>query len=358
MNSPIEQIKQYCNGQWDSVIETLTGFSGKPTHCPKHGGKSGKAFYGKRGKYADQGTTFCNTCGCNHDGINSLVFITERSYSEVVKMLIDYMGGLESTPEELEKMKKRQEAQKRKQAYIERKHFYKALNDIIDLVKSSEYLNDARQYFINRGLKPLANCYYQNIRFIRNAEHYENGVMHSNNAIIGIMRNLDNKIRNVQRIFLDDAFNKADCENPKKMMPSPKEGWHSGSAIWMKAKFNQMPGVVHVSEGFENGHAVLSQAPLYVDMACCLTAGNLARFDIPSNTQKLIIWADNDGDKQTKDGDIINVGIDSAKQLKERAKAMGIEAVILAPKEIGDWNDYPERCKAMWNKLISILEAA
>ena len=38
-------------------------------------------------------------------------------------------------------------------------------------------------------------------------------------------------------------------------MPSPKEGWHSGSAIWMKAKFNQMPGVVHVSEGFENGHA-------------------------------------------------------------------------------------------------------
>ena len=216
MNSPIEQIKQYCNGQWDSVIETLTGFSGKPTHCPKHGGKSGKAFYGKRGKYADQGTTFCNTCGCNHDGINSLVFITERSYSEVVKMLIDYMGGQESTPEELEKMKKRQEAQKRKQAYIERKHFYKALNDIIDLVKSSEYLNDARQYFINRGLKPLANCYYQNIRFIRNAEHYENGVMHSNNAIIGIMRNLDNKIRNVQRIFLDDAFNKADCENPKK----------------------------------------------------------------------------------------------------------------------------------------------
>ena len=42
MPNIISTIKQQCDGRWDSIIETLTGFTGKPSYCPQHHGKSGK----------------------------------------------------------------------------------------------------------------------------------------------------------------------------------------------------------------------------------------------------------------------------------------------------------------------------
>lgn len=360
MDSPITQIKNYCNGQWDNIISALTGFDGKPTHCPQHGGKTGKAFYGKKGKYRDTGMTWCNTCGCNSDGISTLSFITGESTSEVVKRLIDYMGGLEVDQDYLEKMKERQKADAKKRRFKSNLHFKKAINDIYELVKGSDFLEDAKQYFTKRGLKPIANCYYRDIRFVKAVTHYEDASQFTHDAVIGIMRNLDNKIRNVQRVFIDHDFSKAtNCENPKKLMPSPKEGWHNGSAVWMRAKHNQMPGVIHVCEGFENGHAVISESPIpYIDMACCLTAGNLAQFEIPEGTTTLIIWADNDGFTTKKDGTVVNVGLDDARILKSRAIEMGINAIIMAPQQEGDWNDYTDRLHLAWDKLLSRLNAA
>lgn len=358
MNDPISQIKSHCDGHWDVVIEALTGFNGKPTHCPRHGGNSGKAFYGKKSKYAQTGMTFCNTCGCNNDGINSLAFIKNSSIADAVKLLIEYIGGIEMDADDRLEMEKRRKALAEKQRQSERQHFKKAISDINQLINASDYLNEARRYFVNRGLKLLANCYYRDIHFVRSAKHYENGIELEHDAIIGIMRDVDHNIRNVQRIFVDSDFNKASCDHPKKMMPAPKEGWQNGSAVWMRPKFNQMSGVLHVCEGIETGHAVLSNSPLYAEMACCLTAGNLAQFDIPKDIGVLVIWADNDGETMTADGSKINTGIDKAKQLKEKAKSDGIHTIIISPTQKGDWNDYQDECKQKWHQLLNRLKVS
>ena len=349
MRNIISNIKQHCDGQWDNVIEALTGFNGKPTYCPQHRGKSGQAFYGKKHDYARTGITFCNTCGCHNDGINTLAFITEKSIAEVVKMLIHYLGDIDTGNEV--KIQVKPKIQANSHVIDERQHFKKATRDIKTLVKNSVVLGDARQYFINRGLKPLADCYYQDIRFAHAVSHYENEAEQKHNAILGVMRDLENNIRNIQRIFVDSDFNKANCLHPKKMMPSPKLGWHNGAAVWMKAKFNQMPKVLHISEGIENGHAVLNQSPFYIDMACCLTATNLTKFQMPENIKKLIIWADNDGDTVTPNGKAINTGLDSAHKLKLRVESCGIQAMIIVPDQKGDWNDYPRQCTVAWDNI-------
>ena len=339
----IGHIKDYCYGRWDTVIEAITGFTGKPSYCPQHGGKSGKAFYGKKHHYAQTGITFCNTCGCRNDGINTLAFITGQSISEVIKMLVGYIGDIKIGEQPVVAVKPCRNTNK---------HDKQAQYNIDKLYQKSVELGHAKAYFINRGLKPLVNCYYHDIRFAKNVSHYEERQYKQHDAVLGIMRHLDNRICNIQRIFIDDHGNKVDCHHPKKMMPTPETGWHNGAAVWMRAILNQWPHVLNVSEGIENGHAVLSQSPFHVDMACALTAANLAKFKIPTGIQKLVIWADNDGETRTKQGNIVNAGIDYATQLKHRAESIGVEAIIVAPEKIGDWNDYLIPCRIAWDNIV------
>lgn len=346
MPNIISTLKQQCDGRWDIIIETLTDFTGKPSYCPQHHGKSGKAFYGKKRHYARTGITFCNTCGCQNDGINTLVFITNQSIRQVVKMLVDYLGGIHTN-------KTITTPTKTKYHRLDAaEYFEKAVKNINTLVEHSAALGKAKQYFINRGLQPLADSYYQDIRFAQDVSHYENESEHKHDAILGIMRDVNNTIRNVQRIFVDAAFNKAPCLYPKKMMPAPELGWHNGAAVWMKASSNDMPDVLHLSEGIENGHAVLNQSPGHTQMACCLTATNLTKFRLPANIRKLIIWADTD-DALLPNGNKVNTGLDSAHKLKLGVESCGVQVIIIAPDKKGDWNDYPQQCKAAWDNIAT-----
>tara|TARA_R110002167_G_scaffold93474_1_gene250457 strand:- start:6003 stop:7085 length:1083 start_codon:yes stop_codon:yes gene_type:complete len=351
-NNPIAEIKTQCNGRWDSVIKDLTGFDGKPTHCPLHGGDSGKAFYGKRNEYAQSGKSFCNSCGCNSDGINTIAFITQGTVSDVVKRIMEYLNGYQVSEVDQAKLEQQQKIEAKKRFIREKKRFSKAMQDIINLINESEWIGDGINYFEQRGINRLANCYYRDIRFVKGAEHYDEGNTLQNDAIICLMRNSEGKVRNIQRIFLDESHKyKAKCESPKKMMPTPKENWHMGSAVRLAAKFNQMEGTEHVCEGVETGLSILSQTDTFTNMNCCLTAGNLSQFDIPKETKRLVIWADNDESTDLQ-GKPINVGVQNANKLKDKAEELGIEVHIIAPPMVGDWNDFPDLCKLMWSHLI------
>ena len=346
--SLISQIKSQCDGRWDLVIESLTGFNGKPNHCPNHGGDSGRAFYGKKKEYAQTGKSFCNTCGCNVDGINTIAFILNVSIKDSIKLIIEYLGGV--TSQSVPAMVMNQQAIADKQRL--RKRFQIRMNDIIQLIDRSSWISRSDQYFEQRGIKRLANCYYRDIRFVEDVEHFENEQKFTHDAYIFLLRNQEGKVRNVQRLFLNDAHNqKADCDSPKKMMPTPVNNWHRGSAVRLKPKFEQTPGIEHVCEGAETGLSILSQAPIYTNMNCCLTAGNLADYEIAKGTRVLVIWADHDNAKNRQD-DIINTGLEKAMILKNRAESEGVQVIINMPTPVGDWLDYPAQCKIAWHQLF------
>jgi putative DNA primase/helicase len=340
LNDPIHIIKKHFNGQWDYAIQALTGFDGNPTHCPRHGGKSGRAFYGKKGKYSETGMTFCNTCGCQSDGISTIAFITNNSLSQVIKDLMSLMGG--------NPIQHRQTDKKpvRNNDYIV---FKKAMDGLYSLVGKTQTLPSTVSYFANRGIKQLANCYYRDIRFAESIEHYEGTTKLVNHAIVCLIRNSEGKIRTMQRIFLDESLgHKAPCESPKKIMPAPRERWMSGSAVWLKPKYKKRPNELHVCEGVETGLSIVSQSGAYIEMACTLSATNLAVFEIPSNIKKLVIWADHDAKISTGENEV-QAGLDKAKILKTRAEDLGIEVTIHLPSKIGDWNDWQDECASIFS---------
>ena len=352
----ISKIKAQCDGRWDVIIKDLTGFDGKPTHCPHHGGKSGKAFYGKRNRYAQTGIAWCNTCGCQADGIATISFILNRSISDTLKILIEYLGGVDVSSEEMTRLNLKRKSFEEKALIKKRRFFRKALNDIVQLIDQSKWIGNALSYFEERGIKKMANCYYRDIRFVASVTHYENDVELTHDALIFLLRNQDGKVKNVQRLFLNESHNqKAECDEPKKLMPSPKHNWHTGSAVRLKPKFDQMSGVEHVCEGGETGLSILSQAPVFTNMNCCLTAGNLAEYEIAPGTKHLVIWSDHDA-SYDREGKLINTGGDAALTLKERAESMGIKVDIIAPIQIGDWLNFPEECKSAWQHLLLTIK--
>jgi hypothetical protein len=122
-------------------------------------------------------------------------------------------------------------------------------------------------------------------------------------AIVFIIRDENNKIKGLQRVYLNDDGSKANIDGSKRVIGTIKQ-----NAI----KFGKIKDELHLAEGPETAIAIYKA--IKSSVWCCINATNLLHQLIPKTVSKVHIWADKDrsetgqreaikaADKYLKDG--------------------------------------------------------
>lgn len=102
-------------------------------------------------------------------------------------------------------------------------------------------------------------------------------------AIVFIIRDSNNKVKGLQRVYLNNDGTKASIDGRKRVIGTIKH-----NAI----KFGNIKDEIHLCEGPETAIAIYKaiKRPVW----CCLNATNLSCQVIPKSVSKVHIWADKD----------------------------------------------------------------
>lgn len=164
------------------------------------------------------------------------------------------------------------------------------------------------------------------------------GLMHAGTkhpALIGGVQAVDRKLVAIWRIFLDAngrAITDADGKKVKLGLGSA-----SGGAV----RLGPVTKTLRVAEGLETALAVQRLTSRDASTWALLSTSGMIGFEIPAGVERLEIYADGDRHRMHKiTGALMPPpGIEAAKQLKEKANAKGVEAVIYPSPEPDDWLD-------------------
>ena len=160
------------------------------------------------------------------------------------------------------------------------------------------------------------------LRFHPACYHRDAGGMQSRPALIAAVTNAACDITGVHRTWLaDDGRHKAPVETPRRAM-----GDVLGNGVRFGWSVADGPIVIAAGEGIETMLSLRMVMP-GMAMVATLSAGHLGGFDIPDCIRRIYIAADGDG-----------AGRHGLERLSARARASGIEALVLRPV-LGDFND-------------------
>ncbi|CAO3456083.1 hypothetical protein [Azospirillum argentinense] len=137
-------------------------------------------------------------------------------------------------------------------------------------------------------------------------------------ALIAAVTALDGRLTGVQRTWLDPSG------RGKAPMPSPRRAL--GHLLGNGVRFGVARDVLAAGEGVETILALRTALPA-LPMVAALSAGHLAALRLPPTLRRLYVARDNDA-----------AGRRAVDRLENRAEALGIEALVLAPV-LGDLND-------------------
>ena len=136
--------------------------------------------------------------------------------------------------------------------------------------------------------------------------------------MIAAVTNLDGEITGAHRTWLDPLRqDKAPIDTPRRAM---------GHLLGHGVRFGMAQDCLAAGEGIETMLSLRCVLPV-LPMIAALSAGHLSAIRFPATLRRLYIARDRDpaGDK-------------AAEGLIDRAKAAGIEAIVLSPS-LGDFND-------------------
>jgi hypothetical protein len=137
-------------------------------------------------------------------------------------------------------------------------------------------------------------------------------------AMIAAVTSLDSAVTGVHRTWLDPAgLGKAAIETPRRAL-----GHLLGSAV----RFGVARDVLAAGEGIETMLSLRCAVPA-MPVAAALSAANLVAILFPATLRRLYIARDNDP-----------AGDNAVAKLAARARAAGIEALVLSPR-LGDFNE-------------------
>ena len=146
----------------------------------------------------------------------------------------------------------------------------------------------------------------------------EVGPTEAHPALITAVTDLDRRITGVHRTWLSaDGTTKAQLDPPRKAM-----GNLLGHAVW----FGGVDDVLAAGEGIETLLSLRQALPLLPAIAA-LSAAHLAAVRLPATVRRLYVLCDRDP-----------AGERACTRLLDRARAVGIEGVILLPR-LGDFNE-------------------
>ncbi|MGQ9370688.1 DUF7146 domain-containing protein [Azospirillum sp. ST 5-10] len=174
----------------------------------------------------------------------------------------------------------------------------------------------AEAYLRNRGLADVRNA--GSLRFhprccYRDGERFAHGP-----ALVAAVTRPDGGVTGVLRTWLDPAG------GAKAVMPAPRRAL--GLLLGNGVRFGVARDVLAAGEGIETVLALRTALPGLPAIAA-LSAGHLAALGLPPTLRRLYVARDNDP-----------AGHRAAERLRQRAGALGIEALLLTPLA-GDVND-------------------
>lgn len=322
----VAELKELAKGKWAGIFEDLAprrsatatdhclaeAYSANGFHvsCPVHGGFDGFRLFSD---FNQTGGTVCNTCRAHPDGFSTLAWLLEKehksgAYKEAIQRIANWLQ-VDHTYQERKERKP-----------LEFKPLMdpvKAFAKISEVWRASQVLkgSPAEKYLINRGIYP------ENIpkvlRFHPGLPYWDaknKKDLGTWPCLLAPIRDRDNKIISVHRIFLTPDGQKAPVPDAKKMMAMCGE--MRGTAI----KLFDAGEVLGVAEGIETALAAhaISRMPVW----SCVTAPLMEQVDIPDVVKTLVIWADLDRSVR---------GREAAETLADRAEKLGKRVEICMP---------------------------
>nr|WP_244467733.1 toprim domain-containing protein [Pseudorhizobium banfieldiae] len=154
-------------------------------------------------------------------------------------------------------------------------------------------------------------------------------------ALIGGVQSRNRKLTAVWRIFLrQDGTVLKDADGKKVKLGL-------GPAVGGAVRLGPVGETLRLTEGIETGLGVALLTSSKASVWATLSTSGMINFEIPEGVKRLEIYADGDRHRLNKrTGDLMDPpGIAAAKQLQERARKEGVEAVLFPSPEPDDWLD-------------------
>jgi hypothetical protein len=319
--------KELSKGRWEHILYALSPAlhpaldkrSRGHVACPVHGGKDG---YRMMPSFADDGRSFCNTCGNKRDGFATLMWANgwtaRETLDEVMMMLTgDKRGGV-LTPR-MQKIEPAKVAQKDNTAMVN--SLNRVMEGCVRLDHPSAELG--RLYLARRGLKqPMTASlfFHPRLAYYDPKEQRTTGY---HGAIVAPVFSGDGLPVTLHRTYLDEFGNKLNVESPKKMMAYPEDRKILGGAI----RLAKPAAVFGAAEGIETALAAMEGTGIPV--WATVNATLMEFMEIPEQVELLVVFSDKDRPSEQHPR---GHGQEAAQKLVERAIAMGKQAIAITPR--------------------------
>ena len=330
----LSDLKTAAEGKWHFIFEDLAGpelgdaLAAAPEHvaCPKHGGTDGFRMFEH---YHTTGRSVCNTCGAMKSGLDTLMHAKGWSLTQAADELSKWLGKDAGAGRTVQRKpppptKPRIDPQV---AYRKVREVWKGTSSIFG--------SPAETYLLKRGIGPWAVSpalrFHPGLRYTQyNKETKSYDYLGTFPALVAPVRNVNNELVTLHRIYLTEEGLKAPVPEVKKMMSQFRD--LHGSAIRL---FPLEDDTLGIAEGIETACAVRTIS--YMPMWAGVFATMLEQVEIPPQIKRVVVWADRD---------VSNRGIEAANALAERLEKLGLKVEVHLPpcaipdgKKGVDWLD-------------------
>lgn len=268
---------------------------------------------------AKGGLGFCNAQGAM-SGVGMIAFLNASTTKEVASQIHKFLDGktidIVKTRTDIELARNKQKNQDLHKLDFSRKLISKILKQPINNKFRDSYLK-------SRGLEKAIPMLNNDIRSIANL--YYNKTTHLP-AMVSVVRNEDNKIAFLHKVYLDDKGNKAMIDAPKQVT------YHTRADAYQRPFLAQVNSptknnskVEHVAEGIETALAVALITKNKDRVVSSINSHGMTMFEPQANTKQVHIWADND-----------KAGIEAAQKLQAKLLSTGkVKVQVVMPRQQG-----------------------
>lgn len=269
---------------------------------------------------AKGGLGFCNSQGAM-SGVGMIAFLnasnnTKAVASQIHKFLDGKTIDIVKARTDIELARNKQKNQDLHKLDFSRKLISNILKQPINNKFRDAYLK-------SRGLEKAIPMLNNDIRSIPNL--YYNKTTHLP-AMVSVVRNEDNKIAFLHKVYLDDKGNKATIDDPKQVT------YHTRADAYQRPFLAQVNNptknnskVEHVAEGIETALAVVLITKNRDRVVSSINSHGMTMFEPKANTKQVHIWADHD-----------KAGIEAAQKLQAKLLSTGkVKVQVVMPRQQG-----------------------
>lgn len=315
----VAELKELAKGKWAEILEDTApagsldeayAANGFHVSCPVHGGFDGFRLFTD---FPQTGGTVCNTCKAHPDGFSTLSWLLEDEFKkDAFKEAVRRVAGWLNEDHSLRQKKERKPLEFKPLMDPE-----KAFARMAEVWRGSKDVRGtaAEQYLVKRGIYPEHIPRY--LRFHPGIRYWDAKAKKDLGTwpcLLAPIKDRENQMMSIHRIFLTPDGVKAPVPDPKRMMAM--RGELTGAAI----KMFPAEEILGVAEGIETALAAhaISRMPVW----SCVTAPLLEQVEIPDVVKTVVIWADKDVSQR---------GAEAANKLADRVEKLGKRVEICMP---------------------------